>query len=399
MNCARHFRRVVVAATVILIIAVVAILVIALPPFAAASAMDWQPGSEPGADLTMVGDLPVAAFTGDAATRGAAQARRCGKQAGRLLALMKWQPKLLFHRHGQRFRATLAAISADDRAEIAALATGAGLSINDLLAANALVDTQCSALVHDADHAQPLLVARNMDFFPARVLGPATMVSVVRGAGPHAYANIGWPGGIGVVSGMNDQGLVACILLNKHGPRLPGGEPLQLRVRALLANESDVEHAVQRFAAASVGSSHYVLLADSHTACIVWQEPDGLHRDNLTNGWLAASNGLRKDAQPQDDRGLCLRHLAESQPISTADESWMRQVLTASYMPTINTQAMLFVPTRRELQLARGTGFHPAAKQDYVRLPLAPVFDGAPISSLKIERLSAPVPLRHYTED
>ncbi len=362
-----------------------------------AEALDYVPGTTAGGTVRVVGDLPLAEFTGDAETRGRAQGELLGKGTGHLLKIMGWTPRLLLGRHGTRFQANVAAISADDRAEITALAQAAGLPPSDLLEANALVDTQCSALIRGPTKEQPLMVARNMDYYPAKILGPGTLVSIVRGAGPRTYASIGWPGSIGVVSGMNDRGLVACVLLNHDGPRLPAAEPLTLRLRRMLAEESDVAGAVRRFSAEPVGSSHYVLLADATTACVVWRGLDGIHRDDLKDGWLAASNGPRVTGAPHDARGQCLCDRAKGAS-AEVDAEWMRQSLTASYMTGINAQAMLFIPGRQELHLARGTGYRPAALRPALRLELAGVFAGAGLAGVKPEELPAPVKLSHYLQ-
>ena len=55
----------------------------------------------------------------------------------------------------------------------------------DLGLANATIETFCSA-VTDLAHPDGPLVARNMDFFPPRPLGQATVLQLVHGAGPPA---------------------------------------------------------------------------------------------------------------------------------------------------------------------------------------------------------------------
>ena len=357
-------------------------------------AAEWTPASAPGGELAVVAGLPLASTSGTPEQIGNAEGILFRDRIGPLLGLMAVQPRLLLVRRSKRFRATVAAIGPEPRARLAAMATASGVDGGTLLEANALVDAQCSAVVALPVADRPLRVARNMDFFPAKLLGPGTVVEIVRQDGRRPYASIGWPGSASVISGMNDAGLVACILLNHRGPDLAGGEPVCLRLAGILQHDATVEEAVKRFAASPVGSSHYLLLADATTSTIVWQEPDGLHRDGPVDGWLSATNGRRVEGQPSDDRGRCLRGLCSGDP----DAARLRQLMTASYMPGINAQAMLFEPATLSLELAVGTGTHPAACQPWKRVALGPLLAGAAPGTATVVELPAPELLKHYTE-
>lgn len=357
-------------------------------------AAEWTPTSTPGGELAVVAGLPLASIAGTPEQIGTAEGILFRDRIGPLLGLMAVQPRLLLARRTERFRTTVAAIGPEPRARLTAMAAVAGVDETTLLEANALVDAQCSAVVALPMGDRPLRLSRNMDFFPAKLLGPGTVVEIVRQDGKRPYASIGWPGSASVISGMNDAGLVACILLNHRGSDLAGGEPVCLRLAGILQHDANVEDAVKRFAAAPVASSHYLLLADARSSTIVWQEPDGLHRDDPVGPWLSASNGQRVAGQPNDDRGLCLRGLCVGDP----DAARLRQLMTASYMPGINAQAMLFEPATLTLELAIGTGTHPAACQPWKRVALGPLLAGAAPGTATVVELPAPEPLKHYTE-
>ncbi len=358
------------------------------------SAQEWQPGTTTNGQLVITKGLPLALVSGSPTDIGSAEGVLFRDRIKPLLGLMSLQPRLVIARRSAAFAATIAAISADDRARLTALGVASEVDPKLLIEANALVDAQCSAVVALPREGQPLRVARNMDFFPATVLGPGTLIEIVRLTGCRPYAAVAWPGSSAIVSGMNDAGLVACILLNQSGPELPGAEPVGLRLAAILQHDRDVASAVARFAATPVASSHYVLLADATTATIVWQAADGLHRDDPVNGWLTGTNGERRDHQPQDARGTCLRGLVAAGP--RADAGWMRQVLSASYMPAINAQAMVFIPATRSLELAIGTGAKPAALEPWRRIELGEVLDGGDLTTVPVEVVPASMPLRHY---
>lgn len=357
----------------------------------------WREAALDHGRLALRDGLAVAELSGSPAERGTAHGRLVGSQVGDLLAIMGLNP--LPTVAGERLKACIAAIEPDDRAEIEALAAAAGEPAERILVANATIETMCSAAVRAGDGAAPV-VARNMDFFPPAALGPSTMIQVVRAPGRHAYAAVGWPGMVGVISGMNDAGLTACILLNWHGDHMPPGEPLPLRVRRMLQAADSVDAAIAVLRSAPTGSPHYVLLADRHDVALAWWTASaGVHVDRPTAGWLVVTNLARTAAGipvEHDLRGYCLSraigHLDGREP----DDAWFRRVVGASYMPIDNAQAMVFRPAERRLELALAAGKIAAARGPWRILDLGPVLDGAPVGGLAVGHAPPAPPLHHY---
>ncbi|MBA3685666.1 MAG: hypothetical protein H0W72_10575 [Planctomycetes bacterium] len=335
-------------------------------------------------------------------TEASGSPERIGEASGALLAgptrsllrAMGLFPKLGSARMAQ----LVAGIPGEHRAELAAFAASAGIDAKRLMHANLVVDTCCSALgrVAQPEAGRPLMVARNMDFFPAAVLGGATLVTVVRPAGRHAFASVGWPGYNAVISGINAHGLTVCILLNYAAAGTRPGTPIAYRARQVLEGATTVDEAAQLFAASPVASSHYLLLADAAGMAVIWQDDAGVHRHDPSGGWLACSNGARDavSALASDDRGRCLRALAATG--GDADDAWLRASMTASYLSGINAQAMLFVPAQRRLQLAIGTGRLAAAIAPWYSVDLAPALSGGSVADLQVTPLGAPVRAAHY---
>jgi len=285
--------------------------------------------------------------------------------------------------------------------ELEAIASGIGMKPSLLATANLIVDRRCSVLVYrdpaNGAQAQPLLVARNMDYAPPEILGPTTLVTIYRGHDCHAFASVGWPGYCGVVSGMNDAGVCVCILLNEQNVQHRAGEPICFRLREMLEQTKTVEGAVRLFAASPVASTHYVVVADSLTACVVWQDPSGFHRQGLVLDRLTCTNALRAaDGQQPDARGTYLTRLlgAATHP----DASWMRAALTGCFVDGLNAQAMVFIPQRLSLQLALSEHGLPAALGDWQAIDLSGLLAGNPFPTpLTTELGPVPVPLTHYT--
>ena len=285
--------------------------------------------------------------------------------------------------------------------ELTAIASGIGVEPRLLATANLVVDRRCSVLVYrdrgNGTNSQPLLLARNMDYAPAEILGPTTLLTIYRGRNCHAFASVGWPGYCGVVSGMNDAGVCVCILLNEQGVVHRSGEPICFRLREMLEQATTVEGAARLFAASPVASSHYVVVADSLTACVLWQDRDGVRRQGLILDRLTCTNAARAaDGVQSDVRGTYLTKLISACP--HPDAAWMRSALTGCYVSGLNAQAMVFIPERRQLQLALSEHGLPAALCDWQGIDLGGLMAGQAFPTpLTTELGLVPVPLTHYT--
>jgi hypothetical protein len=384
-----RLRRIVRVQAALLLVLPLAILVPIWQLVTLAGQPTWTTAGDGVARLTQCGTLPVLELSGTPAERGAQAARLVGGIANDLLRLMGLLPTGLLKRGQADFDASVDAIADSDRAQLDAFAQGTGLDPRRLAATNAMIEAMCSAVAH------PPYVARNMDFFPPGTLGAATLLVVEREPGRRTYASVSWPGMIGVISGMNDAGLSACILLNWKAAYPPPGEPLPFVARRLLQDCRDVASAAAAFATSDVGSRHYLLLADARSAAVVWRDREGFHRDDLHDGWLFCDNLPRADGSSTGHRAASLRDEAAALP-GPPGTAWYRSVLTASYMPLDNAQAMVFDGATRRLELARATDGAAAALQPWLALDLGPLLDGAPAASLAIDPLPPAVPLRHY---
>jgi hypothetical protein len=362
------------------------------PARAADVDVDRGPDAPSARERTLAAPLSICAGSAEemGARLGADEAEQI-RSLLRLTAVRSLPGRLL---HPWRTAALIDALPPDHRREIAAQAQAAGVSERTMLAANVLVDSQCSALVSPATATSPLRVARNLDFFPASVIGPRSLVRVLRPAGKHAFVALGWPGFAGVTSGMNDAGVTACVLLN-HDRVMRPGVPVCFRMREILESCTSLDQAVSCFAASPVASSHYVLLADAHGAAVVWQDRHGLHRDDPTQGWLAVANGPRAHGRPLDARGRRLEAVGSALFGKEVTDAQMRQSLTSSYLSILNAQAMVFVPASLTIEVALGTAVHPAAVQDWTRIEAGPLLAGAPASQAVLTDLGRVSSLEH----
>lgn len=346
--------------------------------------------------------IEVLSLIGDPTTLGRQAGELTAQQTQAMLTALSLHPAMAgFLRQGQPKDD---AIPAEYRDEITTWAKTATCDPATLLRANLAVDALCTAVVRlpDAARERPLLIARNMDFAPAHLLGPKTVLIVRRPTGRRASLSIGWPGYAGIVSGMNDAGVSACLLLNHTAKRNPDGDSLGLRLRAILDHATTLDEAVARFAAAPTAASNYVLLADASAATVVWWSGGKLQRNDPVEGWLFCTNAhIDPDSHlPEDKRG---RHAHELTRVRrNPDVDWMKRLLTATYMPgnitAMNAQAMVLVPATRTLHLAL-FGTKEAALSPWHQVDAAQLMAGSDLANVPMIRTPAiDDPFQHYTK-
>lgn len=353
----------------------------------------FRAGQHAHGRLAVAEGLGLMTVRGDGTQRGEAMAALAGPQTRAVFRLLEPMAPGPFAGHWVEER--LAHIDPDHLAEIDAVADGLGIGRERLRRANLLVDVLCTAVVVGPDDEGPLRIGRNMDFGPPYPIGRATVVQAIRRPDVHALVSIGWPGFAGVVTGMNERGLTAALLLNHgRGGRQPG-TPVPLRVREVLEHCDDVEQALVRFAASPVASDHYLLLADAQQVALTWHADGAFHVRRRDGDFLLASNGAPLVDGGQDDART--RHLQQLLADGAAtDVEGLRRLLSAVHMPMLNAQAMVLVPAERRLLLSLAGRSRPASRQPAYVVDLAPLLAGGDPQQLELPRLPAIEPLPRY---
>jgi hypothetical protein len=133
-------------------------------------------------------------------------------------------------------------------AEAVALAAQVGAGWRDLMLANLSYDLilarmGCSTVAL-ATPSGPVL-ARNMDWWPEDLLAQTSYLIRCCRRGDLVYANAGWPGAIGVVSGLSARGfaLVLNAVVSPEGVRKTG-YPVLLHLRRVLEDADDFDEAL-----------------------------------------------------------------------------------------------------------------------------------------------------------
>src|SRR5688500_9903586 len=85
---------------------------------------------------------------------------------------------------------------------------------------------------------------RNLDFPSFNIADKRSVVLVYRPQGRHAFAAVGWPGMVGVLTGMNEHGLTLANMEVTRSVRLPSAMPYTLLYRSVLERCRTGEEAV-----------------------------------------------------------------------------------------------------------------------------------------------------------
>lgn len=253
--------------------------------------------------------------------------------------------------------------------EMKALAEAAGVPYDDVLLGNVMVELfqQCSAAVVRGARAEggTLLFGRNLDFPPEGILEKHSVVIEYEPKEGRRFVAVTWPGLVGVLSGMNRDGLCAANLLASAPGQSIDGCPYMFLLRDVMEGAGTVEEALQVLRKSRRTTANSIMLADAKGAAVAEVTHEKMAVREIEDDRLFATNDFRSDADVRCDRYDRLVELvsAAKAPLGTKD---MERLLDAVDLDDINVQCMIFVPERRELLVSLGR--IPAAKGPFVAL-------------------------------
>lgn len=272
----------------------------------------------------------------------------------------------------------------EHREEVHALAEHLAIDERETMLGQCFLDlaqlSGCSTITLPAS-ASPDHVARfgrNLDFWSLNIADKYTTVFVVRPVdGRLAYAAIGWPGMVGVLSGMNERGLCLANMEVPRTPRFPAAMPYTLLYRTVLERCSTVDQAIDLLKKTPCQTANNLMLMDAAgNRAVVELSPEAIHVRTASDTAALISTNHQRD-QDADTPGRCVRydylHQTSHNEFGRIDEKAVQQLL--GHVGSHGTlQSMVFEPANRILYLAAGTQ---AASRHYYKLDLKPYFAGA----------------------
>ena len=255
--------------------------------------------------------------------------------------------------------------------EMKALAEAADVPYRDVLIGNVMVELfqQCSTAVVRGKRTEggTLLFGRNLDFPPEGILEKHSVVIEYEPEKGRRFVAVTWPGLVGVLSGMNRDGLCVANLLAAAPGQSLDGCPYMFLLRDVMEGAGTVEEGIALLRKSRRTTANSIMLADPKTAAVAEATHEKLAVREIEDDRLFATNDFRADADVRCDRYDRMVGLVDAAkaPLGTKD---IERLLDAVDLDDINVQCMIFVPARRELLVSLGR--LPAAKGPFV--PLRP---------------------------
>ena len=159
-----------------------------------------------------------------------------------------------------------------------------------------------------------LLIGRNFDFYAGDDFAKNKIISFVAPDDGHNFMSVTWGGMIGVVSGMNDQGLTVTINAGKSQFPLVAKTPISLVTREILQYASTIEEAIAiaKKREVFVSESIFVGSAKDKKAALIEVSPKnfGVYEVPNTSNQLVCSNHFQSAAYAEDQKNK--KHILES---------------------------------------------------------------------------------------
>ena len=184
-----------------------------------------------------------------------------------------------------------------------------GHALQDL----ALVGCSSFAAWGDQTADGKLIIGRNFDFYAGDDFAKNKIIAFVAPDKGYKFMSVTWGGMIGVVSGMNDQGLTVTINAGKSKFPLVAKTPISLVTREILQYASTIEEAIAiaKKREVFVSESIFVGSAKDKKAALIEVSPHNFGVYEVENGnQLVCSNHFQSAAYANDKKNQ--NHILES---------------------------------------------------------------------------------------
>lgn len=158
-----------------------------------------------------------------------------------------------------------------------------------------------------------LLIGRNFDFSVGEDFSKNKLIEFVEPENGIPYMSVSWPGMIGVVSGMNKEGITVTINAGKSKIPLTAKTPISLVTREILQYAKNIDEAIAIARKRKVFVSESILVgsANDKKAVIIEVSPDnfGVYRVENSSK-VFCTNHFQSEAYKNDEKNQ--KHIVES---------------------------------------------------------------------------------------
>ncbi|MBM1105507.1 acyl-CoA--6-aminopenicillanic acid acyl-transferase [Aurantibacter crassamenti] len=173
----------------------------------------------------------------------------------------------------------------------------------------------CSSFAAWGDHTEDgkMIIGRNFDFYVGDEFSENKIIAFVKPDDGYNFMSVTWGGFIGVLSGMNDQGLTVTINAGKSDFPLVAKTPISLVTREILQYASTIDEAIAiaKTREVFVSESIFIGSAKDKKAAIIEVSPKnfGVYEVENTNQLICA-NHFQSAAYANDKKNQ--EHILES---------------------------------------------------------------------------------------
>lgn len=158
-----------------------------------------------------------------------------------------------------------------------------------------------------------LIIARNFDFYIGDAFAEEKIISFIQPEKGYKFMSVSWAGFIGVMSGMNDQGLTVTINAGKSDIPLIAKAPISLVAREIIQYASNIEEAIDIAKQKEVFVSESIMVGSVHDnkAVLLEISPDKFDVFEIKNSsQLICSNHFQSESYLSDKKNI--KHIEES---------------------------------------------------------------------------------------
>ncbi|PWK20711.1 C45 family autoproteolytic acyltransferase/hydolase [Xanthomarina spongicola] len=158
-----------------------------------------------------------------------------------------------------------------------------------------------------------LIIGRNFDFYAGDDFSKDKIIAFVKPTNGYNFMSVTWAGMLGVVSGMNDQGLTVTINAGKSSIPWVAKTPISILTREILQYASNIEEAIEIAEKRQVFVSESIFIgsAKDNRAITIEVSPKNFGVYEVENSnQLICSNHFQSDAYAEDEKNI--KHKAES---------------------------------------------------------------------------------------
>ncbi|MNQ75666.1 Acyl-coenzyme A:6-aminopenicillanic acid acyl-transferase [compost metagenome] len=176
-----------------------------------------------------------------------------------------------------------------------------GHALQDL----ALVGCSSFAAWGEKSEDGDLILGRNFDFYVNDAFAENKIIAFIKPKQGHNFMMVTWPGMVGAVSGMNQQGLTVTINAGKSEIPMSAKTPISILTREILQHAATIEEAIAIAKKRKVFVSESIMVgsARDNKAVLIEVSPKKMDVYDVANSnQLICSNHFQSEAFKNDDR-------------------------------------------------------------------------------------------------